>query len=85
MKKYEIKYFTLKAGSSILEEPTYSHSEYVSTHEPEKLKKHIEAKKDEYGHLYIENITHGYDYISNCGGVKVIEYKPIEELTFNKL
>jgi len=85
MKKYELQYFNLKEGSGILAEPTYSHSEFVRTIDPEKLKKYIETKREEYGHFYIENISHGYDYISNCGGVKVFEYKPVEEITFKAL
>ena len=73
--KYKIKYYYIKSDH-LLALPEYDHEEIVSVESIQKLKKYIESKKDHYGNNFKTDKSHGFDYISNQGGIKVELYNP---------
>lgn len=78
MKKI-IKYYYIKSDH-IFASPEYDHEEIVEVENDEKLAKYIESKKDGWGNNFKKKKSFGFDFISNQGGVKVLDYiykKPI--------
>lgn len=78
--KYEIRYHSIQSDH-ILAVPQFSHKEIVEAATPQKLRKYIESKKDEYSSPYKKadaksKKMFGFDYVSSAGGVKVKRYKP---------
>jgi hypothetical protein len=75
-----VKYYSIQSDH-LLAIPEYSHKEVVEHATPEKLRKYIEAQKDEYGGYYRKATAErkkrfGFDYTSGSGAVKVEKYKP---------
>lgn len=73
MKKI-IKYYYIKSDH-IFASPEYDHEEIVEVESDEKLTKYIESKKDGWGNNFKKKKSFGFDFISNEGGVKVLDYK----------
>lgn len=74
--KYEIRYHEIKSDH-IFATPEYDRSEWVECFEEETLQKYIESQTDGWGAKFIKEASHGFDYISQNGGVKVIPYEPV--------
>jgi hypothetical protein len=71
--KRVIKYYYLKSDH-IFATPEYDHQEVVKVESKEKLEEYIKTKTDQYGHPFKKDPSHGFDYISNCGALKVEKF-----------
>jgi len=74
--KIKISYFDIMSDH-ILASPEFSSCEVVEANglDDKKLDEYIISKQDFYGHHYKKEYSHGFDYISNQGAVKVEIYE----------
>jgi hypothetical protein len=81
--KYIVKYFYIKTDHP-LSIPQFNHREMIEVNSIKELDKYIKTKKDQYGNSFSKSKDKflGFDYTSNAGGIKVIEYK---EPTFKRI
>lgn len=73
MKKVIIKYYYIKSDH-IFAKPEYDHEEIVEGTDKQ-IENYILKQKDQYGHLFKQDKSFGFNYISNQGAVKVLPYK----------
>jgi len=75
--KVKITYCSVN-GDHPMAVPEPTSSEVVEVDDATKLRKYIEAQRDEYGYTFKKEKKRffGFDYTSHAGGVKVEEYRP---------
>jgi len=68
-----VKYYGIKSDH-LLAMPEFTHEEVIECDNEEQLVDYIQSQTDDWGNSFKKESSHGYDYISRLGGVKVNDY-----------
>lgn len=72
--KLIVEYYEMQSDH-LLAMPEYDREEFIEVKNEDELDRYISTKKDWYGCEYKKDKSHGFDYISGQGGIKIKEYE----------